>query len=109
MFRLPFIVILFFFINGKGQPVSFDKNEIDEYLQKLMKEWKIAGCAVGIVYKDSLIFAKGYGYRDYRNKLPVTTNTLFAIGSNTKLFTGVAAGIVHTQKRQTGNHADRSQ
>jgi CubicO group peptidase (beta-lactamase class C family) len=44
--------------------------------------------------KDRLVFAKGYGYRDYGKKLPVTPTTLFQIASNTKLFTAVAAGML---------------
>ncbi|MBN4683972.1 beta-lactamase family protein, partial [Pandoraea nosoerga] len=56
-----------------------------------MKQWNIPGLALGIVYKDQLIYAKGYGYRDIENKLPVEANTLFPIASNSKLFTATAA------------------
>jgi CubicO group peptidase (beta-lactamase class C family) len=97
MFRLPFIITLFFTINVHGQNISFDKDEIDQYLQQLMREWKIAGSAVGIVVKDSLIFAKGYGYRDLQNMLPVTCSTLFVLGSNTKHFTAVAASVLNSE------------
>jgi CubicO group peptidase (beta-lactamase class C family) len=69
----------------------------DEYMNKILKDWNIAGAGVGIVYKDKLVFAKGYGYRDYENKLPVTPNTLFQIASNTKLFTTVAVGLLVEQ------------
>ena len=37
----------------------------DSYMDKALKDWNIAGACVGIVYKDKLIYAKGYGYRDY--------------------------------------------
>jgi len=36
----------------------------------------------------SWFFGKGYGFRDYEKKLPITANTLFPIASNTKLFYG---------------------
>ena len=49
---------------------------------------------MGIVMKDKLVFAKGYGYRDVENKLPITPNTLFQIASNTKLFTATAIGFL---------------
>ncbi len=52
------------------------------------------GCGVGIIVKDKLVFAKGYGYRNLENKLPVTPNTLFQIASNTKLFTATAIGFL---------------
>jgi CubicO group peptidase (beta-lactamase class C family) len=64
---------------------------IDAWIDSVMKERKIPGLALGIIYKDQLIYGKGYGYRDLENKLPVETTTLFPIASNTKLFTATAA------------------
>lgn len=66
----------------------------DAYMEKLLKDWNAPGVGVGIVAGDKLIFVKGYGYRDYENKIPITPTTLFPIGSNTKLFTAVAAGLL---------------
>src|SRR6185503_18980628 len=43
---------------------------------------------------DKVIFAKGYGYRDYGQKLPFTARTVVPIASNTKLFTATAAGLL---------------
>lgn len=71
--------------------------DFDPYMEKNLKDWNIAGAGVGIVYKDKLVFAKGYGYRDYEQKLPVTPNTLFQIASNTKLFTTVSVGMLVNQ------------
>ena len=56
-----------------------------------MKDWNIPKLALGIVYKDQLIYAKGYGFRDLENKLPLDDKTIFPIASNTKLFTATAA------------------
>jgi CubicO group peptidase (beta-lactamase class C family) len=64
---------------------------IDRYIDSLMKEWNVPGLALGIVYKDQLVYGRGYGYRDLENKLPVETTTLFPIASNTKLFTATVA------------------
>jgi len=66
----------------------------DAYMEKVLKDWNAPGIGVGIVVNDKLVFAKGYGYRDYEKKLPITANTLFPIASNTKLFTAVAAGFL---------------
>jgi CubicO group peptidase (beta-lactamase class C family) len=66
----------------------------DESMEKLLEDWNAPGIAVGIVVGDELVFAKGYGYRDYGKKLPLTPKTLFQIASNTKLFTAVAAGLL---------------
>jgi CubicO group peptidase (beta-lactamase class C family) len=66
-------------------------------MDKILKDWNVPGAGVGIVYKNKLIFAKGFGYRDYENKLPVTINTLFQIASNTKLFTAISVGMLVDQ------------
>ena len=43
----------------------------DDYMAQVMKDWNAPGIGVGIVVKDKLVFAKGYGFRDYGNKAPV--------------------------------------
>jgi CubicO group peptidase (beta-lactamase class C family) len=67
---------------------------LDEYMAKVLKEWNVPGACIGIVKNNKLVFAKGYGYRDYGKKLPVTPNTLYQIASNTKLFTTIAVGML---------------
>src|SRR5262249_18718143 len=59
-----------------------------------VKDWNVPGIGVAVVAKDKVVFAKGYGYRDYGKKLPYTTKTMQQIASNTKLFTATAAGLL---------------
>src|SRR6185295_2542998 len=66
----------------------------DDYMARVLKDWNGPGIGVGIVVGDQLVFAKGYGYRDYGKKLPFTPGTVCPIASNTKLFTAVAAGML---------------
>jgi len=66
----------------------------DDYVTHLLETWNAPGLGVGIVVKDRLVFAKGYGYRDYGKKIPYTPTTTQPIASNTKLFTAVAAGLL---------------
>jgi CubicO group peptidase (beta-lactamase class C family) len=79
----------------------------DEFMAKVLKDWNGPGIGVGIVVNDKLVFAKGYGYRDYEKKLPITPNTLFPIASNTKLFTAVAAGFLVEEGKLTWNEPIR--
>ena len=96
------VVLIIFLIGLVYPPVLQAQNEelskklkgFDQYMEKIIKDWNAPGVAVGVVAKDKLIFTKGYGYRDYDKKLPMTPNTLFQIASNTKLFTAVAAGML---------------
>lgn len=96
---LKIIVTILFSLggfSGFSQTSAFQKKftVIDKYIDSLMKDWNIPGLALGIVYKDQLIYGKGYGYRDIENKLPVTTATIFPIASNTKLFTATATAML---------------
>jgi CubicO group peptidase (beta-lactamase class C family) len=67
---------------------------LEEFLTALMKEWRVAGMAIGIVKNGELVFAEGYGKRDLERGLAVTPETVFAIGSATKGFTAMALGML---------------
>jgi CubicO group peptidase (beta-lactamase class C family) len=66
----------------------------DEFVKQVMKDWKVPGVAVAIVKDGKVILAKGYGERDTHKHLPVTPQTLFAIGSISKSFTVTAMGML---------------
>jgi len=81
-------------LQGQNEEISKKLEGFDQYMEEILKDWNAPGVAVGVVAKDKLVFAKGYGYRDYGKKLPMTASTLFQIASNTKLFTAVAVGML---------------
>jgi CubicO group peptidase (beta-lactamase class C family) len=96
-YRIYFLLAFFFLhFTGTAQDKQILKKlkGFDQYMEKILKDWNAPGIGVGIVVKDKLVFAKGYGYRDYEKKLPITANTLFQIASNTKLFTATAIGFL---------------
>lgn len=66
----------------------------DEFVAGVMKEDKIPGLAVAVVRDGQVILAKGYGQRNVAENLPVTAQTLFAIGSVTKSFTAAELGML---------------
>ena len=66
----------------------------DSYMEQVMKDWNAPGIGIGIVMGDKLVFARGYGFRDYGKKLPYTITTTQPIASNSKLFTAVALGLL---------------
>ncbi|MET0637477.1 MAG: serine hydrolase [Chitinophagaceae bacterium] len=67
---------------------------LDTVFARVLKDWKAPGFAVAVVEKNRIVYAKGFGYKDYEAKIPVTTNTLFAIGSCTKAFTSALLGLL---------------
>lgn len=70
---------------------------LEAQFEKILKDWKAPGFAVAVVEKNKIIYSKGFGYRDVEKKLPVTPNTLFAIGSVTKSFTSSLLGLLQKE------------
>ena len=66
---------------------------LDTFVNKVLNNWHSAGVGIAVVEKNKIVYAGGFGYRDYENKLPVTENTQFAIGSCTKAFTASLIGM----------------
>ena len=80
----------------KAAPAAVAKpglGDFDDFVNQALKDWKVPGVAVAVVQGDKVILSKGYGYRDIEKRLPVTSDTLFAIGSITKSFTVTALGM----------------
>jgi CubicO group peptidase (beta-lactamase class C family) len=69
----------------------------DAFVEGQLKEWKAPGAAVVVVKDGKAILAKGYGLRNVKENLPVTTKTLFAIGSSSKSFTVVTLALLVDQ------------
>ena len=67
---------------------------LDTAFARILKDWKAAGFAVAVVEKNKVVYARGFGYKDFEKRLPVTANTQFAIGSCTKAFTAALIGLL---------------
>ncbi len=67
---------------------------LDDILDKALADFKVPGLALAIVKDKDIVLARGYGFRDLENKLPMTPDTLLAIGSASKAFTTFALGTL---------------
>lgn len=103
--RLAAAGLLFFTLAWSAAAQAIDVTQrldgFDAYMAKTLKDWNAPGVGVGIVVNDKLVFAKGYGFRDYERKLPFTPATMSPIASNTKLFTAIAAGMLVEEGKLT--------
>ncbi len=82
-----------FYLNKGEDPVARARKTlegIDELINKALADLKVPGLALAVVKDKEIIFLKGYGFRDMENKLPMTPDTLLAIGSASKAFTTFA-------------------
>ncbi|GFN33008.1 cyclic peptide export ABC transporter [Paenibacillus xylaniclasticus] len=64
--------------------------KIDAYIRKQKDRAEIPGLAVVIVQGDKTIFSQGYGWANKEDKIPVTNDTLFELGSTSKAFSALA-------------------
>ncbi|MGB3004992.1 MAG: serine hydrolase [Chitinophagaceae bacterium] len=72
---------------------------LDTFALKVLKDWNAAGVSIAVVEKGNVVYTGGFGYRDMEKKLPVTENTLFAIGSCTKAFTSSIIGMLVKEEK----------
>ncbi|OBX27175.1 CubicO group peptidase (beta-lactamase class C family) [Gelidibacter algens] len=96
-----FICLLFCFVLFTSINAQTDKRlkGIEKDLNAILEATKAPGFSVAVVDGDKIIYAKGFGYRDYENKVPVDANTLFAIGSSTKAFTSALLGQLRAEDK----------
>lgn len=82
-----------------GQKTNNELKGIEKDISVLMKRYNAVGLSIAVVKDDKIIYSQGFGYRDLKKQLPVTTNTVFPIGSSTKAFTGTLLGILESQNQ----------
>ncbi len=91
------ILLCLLILNSFAQKGAKTKDRfagMDTAIARILKDWKAAGFAVAVVEKNKIVYARGFGYKDWEAKLPVTPNTQFAIGSCTKAFTSALLGLM---------------
>lgn len=66
----------------------------DDFLTKALQTWNVPGLGFAIVIDGEVVFADGFGYRDLEQDLPMTADSLFAVGSTTKAFTTTVLGML---------------
>ncbi|MDZ5647371.1 serine hydrolase [Nitrospirillum sp. BR 11828] len=72
----------------QGTPVVA---EVDAFLQGQMRALGIPGLQVAVIQQGRLVLSRSYGVANLQTPVPVTNQTIFAVNSITKAFTGVAA------------------
>jgi len=73
--------------------------DFESRVGRTLKEFQIPGMAVAVVQDGEVIYAKGFGMKKLGGTDPVTTGTVFQIGSTSKAFTSaLVASVVEEGK-----------
>lgn len=73
-----------------AQTKAVDFGALDETVNAELKERRTPGAGVAVVVGDRVVYAKGYGVQSVESSEPVTPDTIFRMGSTTKMLTAAA-------------------
>lgn len=83
---------------GSAQPKADSiKQNLDAYIQKAITAWRVPGISIAITRGDSIIYSMASGYADIDQRRPVTTKTIFPVGSMGKSFTAFSLSLLQQQ------------
>lgn len=85
-----FAILFLSVVSLAAQTKTVDFAELEKTIDAELKDTKTPCAAIGIVSGDKIIFAKGFGTTSAEGGNPVTNETLFRMGSTTKMFTAAA-------------------
>ncbi|MFB3787781.1 MAG: serine hydrolase domain-containing protein [bacterium] len=97
--RVQWFLILFLagiiFLHAPALALS-----LSEKVDQTFKKWNTPnspGCAIAVVKDGQIIYEKGYGMADLRHGVPLTPNTVFHFGSNSKQFTAFSIFLLEEE------------
>lgn len=111
--RIPLIGILFFLfsisVNFAQDSSTVYKaktlSELESSIQRVLTKTNTAGAGVVLVSGNETIFLKGFGKADIKNNIDVNENTMFRLGSVSKVY--VALAILKLQEEGRINLKDK--
>ena len=68
--------------------------DFEEYAEKGVRDWETPGMAVTVVRGEDVIYTKAFGVKTLGGNDPVTTDTIFQIGSTSKAFTAALVAML---------------
>ena len=76
-------------------PASGDYRSLQDYLDwyipRQLQKYDVPGLSIALVDGSRLVWAKGYGYADAERAVPADAETVYQVGSVSKILTAVAA------------------
>ena len=100
--RTHWVLSLFLFIGVLSFSAELPIKDLDQTIDKALKDWNIAGLAIAIVKDGQVVHLKGYGYKNVNDKTLVDENTIFGIGSTSKALVQPLSECLSMRASSTG-------
>jgi CubicO group peptidase (beta-lactamase class C family) len=71
-------------------------------VDKLFADWNkpdSPGCAIAIIQEGEIIYMRGYGMADLEHDIPISSKSIFDIGSTSKQFTAICIALLICQEK----------
>lgn len=91
--------MIFFGLTSFNSAQTSDFTELEKTIEAELATAKTPGAAVAIIKNDKIVFAKGFGRTTVEDGANVTADTLFRMGSTTKMFTAAALVSLAEQEK----------
>jgi CubicO group peptidase (beta-lactamase class C family) len=94
-----FVIAICISLTAIAASAQLTEAVIDKDVRDTIEAWHLPGLAIVVVQNDRVIFIKGYGIKEAGKTDPITTDTLFELGSTTKAFTATALAMLADEKK----------
>src|SRR5258705_12323654 len=92
--RRTFVILIVFGFTpiAAAQPQRYAAaiERIDKLAAHELESKRLPAIAIALVDDQNIVWSKGFGYADPAKKTPATADTVFRVGSVSKLFTDIA-------------------
>ncbi len=100
LFGLVFTLAIFLPASAQIAPPQHTwgvPDDLNQFIPAQMQKWKVPGLAIAVVQNGQVTYSHGFGLRDVKANLPVTSKTIFAIGYISKSFTSLSMGMLNDE------------
>ena len=97
IFLLALCLLVPAYGQARSPQAAISAAALEKFVPGQLERWKVPGLAIAVVHNGEVVYAHGFGLRDVGENLPVTTKTLFSIGSISKSFTALSMGILNDE------------
>jgi serine beta-lactamase-like protein LACTB len=73
-----------------ASPYTDAVKALDAFVTREVEQKRLPALSIALVDDQKIVWARGYGYQDPARKMPATAETVYRVGSVSKLFTDVA-------------------